>query len=231
MGSRVTIDERGVATYTIDEAATRNALSARVLADIERTLTVLNLDPRVRVVVLTGAGEVFSSGADRSELHDPAAVEKTTQVLTSVLALIDELTVPVVCRVNGAAFGAGLAVIAAADICVAATEAVFGLPEVRFGLVAGPAAAACLGRIGQASALDVLLTGRRFSALEAQQMHLIARVVARQQLDAAVEEMVSDLLLGDDSAIAATRHVVRQLTSPTLAERLRAVDIGQALAF
>jgi methylglutaconyl-CoA hydratase len=231
MGSRVAIDERGIATYTIDEAATRNALSANVLEDIERTLTLLNRDPSVRVVIFTGAGDVFSSGADRTELHDPTAVEKTTRALSSVLTLIDEFPVPVVCRVNGPAFGAGLAIVAAADICVAASEAFFGLPEVRFGLVAGPAAAACLGRIGEAAALDVLLTGRRFTACEAQQMHLVARVVEREQLGAALEGLVSDLLLGDDSAIATTRRIVRRLTSPTMAERLRAVGAGRALPF
>jgi methylglutaconyl-CoA hydratase len=135
-----------------------------------------------------------------------------------------------VCRVNGAAFGAGLAIVAAADIAVAVGEAFFGLPEVRFGLVAGPAAAACLGRIGQPAALDVLLTGRRFSAIEAQQMHLLARVVEREQLDAAVEALLADLLLGDTAAIATTRRVVRQLASPTLAVRLRAFHATGELA-
>lgn len=222
MGSGLAVDGRGVATYTIDEATTRNALSARTLEDIERALTVLKQDPTVRVIMFTGAGEVFSSGADRAELEDPAAVGKTTRLLSSVVTLIDESAVPVLCRVNGAAFGAGLAVVAAADIVVAIDEAFFALPEVRFGLVAGPAAATCLGRIGQAAALDVLLTGRRFTALEAKQMHLVARVVEREQLDDAVEALVADILSGDASALATTRRVVRQLASPPLPERQRA---------
>jgi methylglutaconyl-CoA hydratase len=222
MGSGLAVDGRGIATYTIDEAATRNALSTRLLEDIEHALTVLKQDHGVRVVVFTGAGEVFSSGADRAELGEPSTIEKATQLLSSVLTLIDESAVPVVCRVNGAAFGAGLAIVAAADIGIAVGEAFFGLPEVRFGLVAGPAAAACLGRMGQPAALDVLLTGRRFTAIEAQQMQLVARVVEREQLDAALEALLAELLLGDTAAISTTRRVVRQLASPTLAERLRA---------
>jgi len=129
--------------------------------------------------------------------------------------------VPVVCRVNGAAFGAGLAILAAADISVATSDAVFGLPEVRLGLVAGPAAVACLGRIGQTAALDVLLTGRRFGAHDAERMHLLSEVVARDDLDANVERCIADLLLGDADALAATRRLVRQLSGPTLAERVR----------
>ena len=187
MSSGLAIDERGIATYTIDEASTRNALSTWVLEDIEHNLAVLNRDPKVRAVLLTGAGEVFSSGADRSELADAAKVDEATRLLCSVLTLIDESTIPVICRINGPAFGAGLAMVAAADVCVAVREAVFGLPEVRLGLVAGPAAAACLGRIGQASALDVLLTGRRFTSTDAHQMQLVARVVERAQLDPTVE--------------------------------------------
>lgn len=222
MDSGLTLDDRGVATYTIDEAATRNALSANVLEDIERTLTVLKDDPKVRVVVFTGAGEVFSSGADRAELDDPTAVRTATRRLSSVLTLIDESAVPVVCRVNGAAFGAGLAMVAAADIAVAVDKAFFALPEVRFGLVAGPAAATCLGRIGQAAALDVLLTGRRFTAIEAQQMYLVARVVERDQLDATVESILAELLLGDPAAMTTTRRVVRGMTQPDLPELLRA---------
>ncbi len=225
MSSGLDIDQRGVATYTIDQPTTRNALSTTTLQHIESTLTVLQQDRTVRVVVFTGAGEVFSSGADRAELGNPAAVQETTRLLASVLTLIDESTVPVVCRVNGAAFGAGLSIIAAADISVAVDDAFFALPEVRFALTAGPAAAACLGCMGQAAALDVLLTGRRFTAAEAQQMHMLARVVEREKLDETVATVVSELLLGDGAAIAETRRLVRQMASPTFAERLH-----QALA-
>jgi methylglutaconyl-CoA hydratase len=221
VGSGATRDERGVVTYMLDDPATRNALSTAVLRDIDRVMAVLAEDASVRVLVFTGAGTTFSSGADRSELADPTTIEKTTDLLTSILIRIDESPVPVVCRVNGAAFGAGLAILAAADISVATSDAVFGLPEVRLGLVAGPAAVACLGRIGQTAALDVLLTGRRFGAHDAERMHLLSEVVARDDLDANVERCIADLLLGDADALAATRRLVRQLSGPSLAERVR----------
>ncbi|QRP42841.1 bifunctional riboflavin kinase/FAD synthetase [Amycolatopsis sp. FDAARGOS 1241] len=207
-------------TYTIDDAPTRNALSLALLADIDRVLATLADDPSVRLIVFTGARTVFSSGADRAELGDPATVERTTALLGSILTRIHESRVPIVARVNGAAFGAGLAIAAAADISIATTDAVFGLPEVRFGLVAGPAAAACLGRIGKAAGLDLLLTGRRFGAAEAARMHLVTGVVDRAALDAAVEGKVADVLLGDADAIAATRRLVHELSGPPLPELL-----------
>jgi len=220
--SGATRDERGVVTYTVNESATRNALSTRVLQDIDDTLHTLAGDASVRVIVVTGAATTFSSGADRAELADPATIGRTTDQLSSILTRIDESPVPVVCRVNGAAFGAGLAIMAAADISIACDDAVFGLPEVRFGLVAGPAAAACVGRIGQTAALDVLLTGRRFGAAEAERMHLLAKVVGRDKLDAAVEQCITQLLLGDPDAVTATRRIVRRLSGAGLAERVRA---------
>ena len=219
----LTRDERGVVTYTVDDAPTRNALGTAALLDIDRVLADVAADPTVRVLVFTGAGTVFSSGADRSELGDPALIESSTRLLTQILTRMDESPVPVVGRVNGAAIGAGLAIAAAADIAVAAQDAFFVLPEVRFGLVPGPAAAACVARIGQAAALDLMLTGRRFGAAEAGRLHLVARVVPGDELDAAVDEVIADLLAGDAEALAATRRLVRRLGGPGMADGLRIV--------
>ena len=217
----LTRDERGVVTYTVDDAPTRNALGTAALLDIDRVLADVAADRSVRVLVFTGAGTVFSSGADRSELGDPALIESSTRLLTQILTRIDESPVPVVCRVNGAAIGAGLAIAAAADIAIAAQDAFFVLPEVRFGLVPGPAAAACVARMGQTAALDLMLTGRRFGAAEAGRLHLVARVVPGDELDPAVDAVIADLLAGDEGALAATRRLVRRLGGPGMAERLR----------
>jgi enoyl-CoA hydratase/carnithine racemase len=223
----LTRDDRGVVTYTMDDAPTRNALGTAALLDIDRVLADVAADPSVRVVVFTGAGAVFSSGADRSELGDPAMIESSTRLLSQILTRIEELPAPVVCRVNGPAIGAGLAIAAAADIAIAAEDAFFVLPEVRFGLVPGPAAAACLARMGQTAGLDLMLTGRRCGAAEAARLHLVARVVPRAELDESVGAVIADLLAGDAAALAATRRLVRRLGGPGMGERLR---IARAVA-
>jgi enoyl-CoA hydratase/carnithine racemase len=214
-------DDRGVVTCTVDDAPTRNALGTAALLEIDRVLADVAADPSVRVLVLTGAGTVFSSGADRSELGDPALIESSTRLLAQILTRIDESPVPVVGRVNGAAIGAGLAIAAATDIAIAAEDAFFVLPEVRFGLVPGPAAAACAARMGQTAGLDLMLTGRRFGAPEAARLHLVARAVPRDELDAAVGAVVADLLAGDAAALGATRRLVRRLGGQGMGERLR----------
>jgi methylglutaconyl-CoA hydratase len=215
-------DARGVVTVTIDDAPTRNALGTAALGRLERVLADIAADRAVRVLVLTGAGTVFSAGADRAESGDPALVARAAGLLAEILARIESFPVPVVCRLNGPAFGSGLAIAAAADIAISVNGAAFGLPEVRFGLVAGPAAVTCVARIGRAAGLDLLLTGRRFSAPEAHRLGLVTAVVDSDGLDDAVESVIADLLAGDRAALAATRRLVRQLTPPPLPTALAA---------
>lgn len=202
-------DPRGVLTYTFDNPATRNALSLAVLAELDEALASLEGEPGARALVLTGAGGAFSSGADRSELADPANVDRASERVSGILRRIHLLPVPVICRVNGPAFGAGLALVAAADISIAGAAAQFGLPEARLGLVPGPAASACLRRVGETGTLDLVLSGRRFDAAEAARLHLITRVVPDDELDAAVEAVLADVLLGDARALAASKRLLR----------------------
>lgn len=219
-GRAVARDARGVVTFTLDDAPTRNALSVAVLGELDQALAELAHDLSVRALVLAAKGSAFSSGADRTEVTDPDLVRTATALLSSILTRIDEAPFPVLCRVNGAAFGAALAIVSAADISVAVSDAVFGFPEVRFGLVAAPAAAAFVRRAGEAAGLELLLTGRRFDAAEAARLGVIAQAVAPDALDVALESSVADLLLGDRAAIAATKQVVRALAARSLRQDL-----------
>lgn len=200
-------DARGVLTLTFDDPRTRNALSLDVLSNLLDRLYLVGGD--CRVVVLTGAGTTFSSGADRGEIADPANIERAGKLVLDLLARLDSLEVPVVARVNGAAFGSGLALVAAADIAVAADGARFGFPEVRFGMVAEPAIAACRRRVPEGALLDLFLSGRQFDTAEAASFGLVAHTAPPELLDGAVESVVADLLIGDRAAIAATRRLIR----------------------
>jgi methylglutaconyl-CoA hydratase len=223
---RLDRDERGVVMVTLDGPTTRNALGAAAMATLDEALAAAFGDPASRVVCLTGTGPVFCSGADRAELGDARALERSSALLASILVRIDEAPVPVVCRVNGSAFGAGMALVAAADISVAAAGGLFAVPEVRFGLVGGPAAAACARRLGVADMLDVFLTGRRFDANEAARVRLVTYTVAPEKLDRTVEDLLAELLLGEREAMRRTRRTVRGMAGPVLAQRLAAAGGG-----
>jgi len=205
---------REVTTLTIDSPATRNALGSRSLADLAAALAVAGADPQVRVIVITANGTVFSSGADRTELGDPAAVERIVDRLEAVLRLIAETPKPVVCRVNGDAYGAGLAIVAAADLAVTVCQARFALPEVRFGLVATVAAAVAVPRIGATAALDLMLTGRTIDGVEAARLGLVTTVVDDEPaLDDLMAERLQELAAGGAEALHQTKVLVRQLVN------------------
>jgi enoyl-CoA hydratase/carnithine racemase len=210
-------DDRGVVTLIIDSPATRNALGVTALEHL--TIEFAKLDT-ARAVVIAPTGPIFCSGADRADLADAGRTARVTELLTDLLQRIDELSVPVICRVNGDAYGAGLALLAAADISISVDSACFALPEVRFGLAATVAAAACVPRIGETAALDLLLTGRRFGAVEAHRMGLLTSVADGDALVGAVDQAVGEVLLGDPLALDISKQLARGLGGNSLRERL-----------
>jgi methylglutaconyl-CoA hydratase len=209
-----------VATLCLDRPRTRNALSIRALEELLDGLQRLGNDRAVRVVVLSATGDIFSSGADLTELADPRNFAPLADLVSRVVAEISTMPQPVVCQVNGDAYGAGLAVLSAADITIADRRARFAVPEVRHGMVPTVAAACCVRRIGVSAALDLFLTGRRFGADEAHQLGLITAAVDGADLSQAVDQRVEDLLRADAEALTRTKQLVRQLSGPTLAEAL-----------
>jgi methylglutaconyl-CoA hydratase len=205
-----TYDQRGgVATITIDSPSNKNALSLPVAMLLREQLQRCASAVEVRAVVITGAGSVFSSGWDLDQQPDDGLV--VDRVLVDVLELIRTGDKPVVARVGGHAVGGALGLVAACDISIASTSARFGFGEVRLGLAPTTAAVHCVPRMRLADALELLLTGERFSAQRAVDVGLINRAVEPEHLDATVDEFVRQLLLGGPVALAACKHLARSI--------------------
>ena len=162
--------DHGIRTLTLDSPANRNALSERLLAQLEQALRDATGDPDVRAVVLTGAGTVFCSGADLSE-RGSAAPNRMPAILTSIV----ESAVPVIVRVNGHARAGGLGLIAAADMAVAAEAATFAFTEVRVGVAPAMILVPALRVVDRRFLARATLTGARFSASEAAAVGLLTR--------------------------------------------------------
>jgi methylglutaconyl-CoA hydratase len=189
-------------------------------------LQVVGADDGVRVVVLTAAGEIFCSGANLKELADPTKVARLSELVGQVVVSLVEMPKPVLCRVTGDAYGAGLAILSSSDIAIADDRARFSIAEVRFGMVPTVAAACSSRLISLGASLDLMLTGRRFGAGEAQRLGFITETVESPELDAAVGSRVDDLLLGDQRAIGLTKRMVRDLYGPTLAQSIEAAKVS-----
>ncbi len=197
----------GVGTITLDSPHNANALSSRLLTQLQAELDQAMSSPAVRVVVLTGAGKVFCSGADLKEASTtPAAA---APVMAGVLRLLWDSPKPVICRVNGAARAGGIGLVATADIAIATERATFAFSEVRIGVVPAVISVPCLRRMPSRAAAEYFLTGEVFDAKRAAEIGLLTRAVPADDLDSETERYADMLLRGAPRALAATKDVLR----------------------
>jgi crotonobetainyl-CoA hydratase len=203
-----------VARITIDRAEVLNAIDAASERELQAIWASIEADRDVRVVVLTGSGDrAFSTGADMKGGSGSSGLEYWAQERPGGfggIALRETLNVPVIARVNGHAVGGGFEMMLGCDIVVAVDGATFGLPEARVGRLPLDGGMTLLQRqIPFRHAMGLLLTGRRMKAAEALAMGLINEVTAREDLDAAVQRWVDDVLACAPLSVRAIKQVAR----------------------
>jgi methylglutaconyl-CoA hydratase len=213
--------ENSVATVTLDRPETRNALSGELIARLRECFAALATDESVRVVVLTGAGTAFSAGADIAWMQAAAEFtaddnERDARKLAETFATIDRCPKPVVARVNGAAFGGGVGLVACCDVAVAVEGARFAFSEVRLGIAPATVGPFVVRKIGASQARALFLTGERFDAARAKEIGLVHTIVPADELDAMVARQTDMLLQGGPHALAAAKELVQEL--PGMAE-------------
>ena len=202
-----------VARVTIDNATRLNILGSALMAEFVAKVTALGGREDLRAVVLTGAGErAFIGGADIREMAqlDAARAREFITQLHRMCAVLRELAVPVIARINGYALGAGLEVAAACDLRVAAASAVFGMPEVKVGIPSVIEAALLPSLIGWGRTRELLLLGESIDADTALRWGLVERVVPLDGLDAAVEACLAALLKAGPRATRLQKKLIRQ---------------------
>jgi methylglutaconyl-CoA hydratase len=210
---RIERGANGVATVTLTRPEIHNAFDDRLIAALTRDLLDLAGEPGVRVIVLTGAGRSFSAGADlnwmkRTALFDEAANLADARALAGLMATLDRLEKPTVARVNGAALGGGLGLVCTCDIAIAAEDAVFGMPEVRLGIIPAVIGPYVVRAIGPRHARRLMLTGERITAAEACRIGLVHEVVPAAEMDGATARVVESLLAGGPEAITEAKRLV-----------------------
>jgi enoyl-CoA hydratase len=225
--------EHGLALLTINRPQSLNALSFALIAEISATLdTVAVCD--ARALIITGAGDrAFCAGADVKELIGRSLQDQQrgAELGQGTFAKLDRLPIPSIALVNGYAFGGGCELALACTFRLATANAKFGLPEIKLGLIPGYGGTQRLPRlIGEARAMEMILTGRTVGAEEALRLGLVNRIVEAPAFDAAVS--FSRELTGFSKVVAQfARFAVQRSGYTTLPEGLRAeVDLS-TLAF
>jgi len=206
--------KEGVAHVWLNRPQVHNAFDEKLIADLTHALGELETDAQVRVVVLGGRGKSFCAGADLAWMKKAAAYTvdenlRDAQALTGMLKALDRLSKPTIARVQGAALGGGLGLVAACDIAVAASTTVFGTTEVRFGLIPATIGPYVMAAIGRRAARRFFLSGERISADAARPLGLVHEVCELQFLDDRVETIVQALLLGGPRAQAEAKRLTR----------------------
>ena len=186
-----------VATITINRPDRRNALSWTVMSEMRGAVAAAKTDPDVRVVVITGAGDrAFSAGADLSGMAEGAGyadLHEARGEMTRLFRDVWELGKPTIARVRGFALAGGFGVALMCDFVIAAEDAQFGTPEIDVGLWPMMITVPLMRSMPPKKALELMLTGRRVGAAEAERIGFVNTVVPVAELDAAVDELARTL--------------------------------------
>jgi enoyl-CoA hydratase len=228
---RVEVRDR-VLHVTIDRPKVLNALNAETLDEIERVFAEARQDDSVRGVIVTGGGEkAFVAGADIGELakNDALSAKAMSERGQQVFRSIELFPKPVIAAVNGFALGGGCELALACHIRIASEKAQLGLPEVSLGVIPGYGGTQRLARLaGKGKALEMILTGDRITAADAEKAGLVNRVVAPEDLIPAAETMMRTIVSRGPLAVRAAIEAVNGGLEMTLAggESLEATLFG-----
>jgi len=235
----VETDSHGICTLSLNNPEKHNAFDDVLIASLCSTLSEIEKDDAVRILVLSGKGETFSSGADLNWMkaaaqRDEATNQKDSEALAKLMRILYEYDKPTVARINGSAFGGALGLIACCDIAIAVRSAQFAFTEVRFGLVPAVIAPYVIKAIGERHARKLFLSAERFSSDEAKQINLVHQVTDDAQLDEAVGRTTAKLLKAGPLSVQACKCLIRSLSpdfsdesSAQLIAQLRASSEGQ----
>lgn len=213
---RIETDGRGVARLTLARPARKNALSAQMMDELTDFARAAEADPAIRAVVLSGAEGTFCAGGDLTWMMAQIEADREGRMrearrLAGMLKALNEMAVPLIGRVEGAALGGGMGMAAVCDIAIAAEDCRFGFTETRLGIIPATISPYVIARMGEAAARRVFMSARVFGGREAAELGIIARAVAPGDLDAAIEAEVAPYLVLPRGAVGRAKRLARSL--------------------
>jgi methylglutaconyl-CoA hydratase len=224
-------------TIILNRPEKRNALSRQMLTDIAQALDDLHQEKRVRAVILTGAGTAFCAGMDLAEMQEtnkqPDAFALWHQDAVQYRELVESMLrfpKPIIAAVNGPVVAGGAGLMLASDIVVAASEAKFGWPEPRRGIVAGMVAPLLVFRAGASHAANLLLTARLIEAGEAHRIGLVHEIVKGELVWARAHEIAGEIALSAPESITMTKRLINETIGEHLGTLLTAGAADSATA-
>lgn len=230
----------GVAHLTLNRPDKRNALDRATIAALGAALDRCREDSTVRMLQLSGAGNIFCAGADLTEMQAQAHASEEENLahaekLAHLLGALDAFPKPTLARINGDGYGGALGLIAACDIGIVVEEAKFAFTEVRLGIIPAVVSPFILSKMSESAALRYFLTAEPLSAATLKAVGLAHEVVEADSLDAACDRISSCILKGAPEALREAKALIRDvahggaklraLTSLQMAARLASLRV------
>jgi enoyl-CoA hydratase/carnithine racemase len=223
----VTEDRGHVRHVVLNRPEKRNAMNQELLRALGQALREAAAESSVHCVVLRGEGPVFSAGVDLVELaasasgSAPADLRHFRGVFLDCPNLCEEMAKPVVCQIHRTCVGGALEVALGCDLRIASSDAKFGLPEVKFGIIPDVGGSTRLPAVvGLGRAKELIMTARTIDAAEAERIGLVNRVVAPEELAQATDALVEELLANSHVAVGRAKRVIDASARPALAQTL-----------
>lgn len=230
----------GIATVWMNRPDVHNAFDDALIAGLTAELKRLDALPEARIVVLAASGKSFSAGADLNWMKRMAGYSREENLrdaggLAGLMRTLDGMGKPTVARVQGAAYGGGVGLVACCDIAIASTEASFSLSEVRLGLIPSVISPYVIAAIGERASRRYFLTAERFDAREAMRLGLVHEVVESAALDDAIAKCAGELRKGGPRAQAAAKALIADVgrrpmddtLSAETARRIAEIRVGE----
>jgi methylglutaconyl-CoA hydratase len=222
----VAIEPRGVARLTLNRPETKNAMAQPLMRELAAAAKQLADDESVRVIVLTGAGDVFSAGGDLKGMSQQAANTREGRLgdateFATVLLELDRLAKPLIGRINGSAFGGGLGLISICDIAIGLADSTFRLSEVTLGLIPATISPFVVAKIGVPNARRIMLNACKLDGVAAARLGLLDVVVdTTDELDEAVERELAAALHCAPGAVANAKRLIQFVSTHDALENL-----------
>ena len=221
----LTEDHGRVRHVVLNRPEKRNAFNAELIEALGDALRDVAADPSVHVVVLRGAGPMFSSGVDLKELAGTATeidqLRPFRKRWLDVANQLEEMPKATVCQIHGGCIGGALETALACDLRTMAAEAITGLPETRIGLIPDVGGSSRLPQVvGLGRAKELIMTGKLIDGTEAERIGLVNRVAPADQLDDATQQLVDELLLCAPIAVGLSKRAIDASARPALSTTL-----------
>lgn len=214
-----------VVTVWINRPDLHNAFNTQVIEELNTCFTHLHTRDDIRVVILAGRGKSFSAGADLNWMKQAGQASKEENQtdalkLAKMLQSLATLKHPTIARVHGIAFGGGMGLASACDICIASTEAKFATSEVRLGLAPSTISPYVIRAIGARQASRYFLTAERIDAEQAKKIGLVHEISTIDNLDSTINEIVQAILFGGPMAQQSSKELIRMVDQQEVTESL-----------